>query len=158
MSTGRCRKKSWAPINHDQAIFNHQRTEGRFVNSSAVLFLWDSTAPRPRGFVGAIPFAADRSYSSWINPSGLDQTPLQGWKSSHESHDPGNLRVNVSTGVGGRPNVSYINSYLFLISPDIYLVQTKCSCQRHIRTEHYTLAGIRIDLVNTPGSDTKVMF
>lgn len=58
---GRCRKKSWASINHDQATFNHQRTECSFVNSLAVLFLWEITVPRPQGSVGAIPFTANRS-------------------------------------------------------------------------------------------------
>ena len=47
--------------------------------------------------------------------------------------------------------------YLFLMSPKVYVVQTKEGCKRHMRTEHYTLATIRTDLVKTPGSDTKVM-
>lgn len=59
---------------------------------------------------------------------------------------------------GGRPNVSHTNSYLFLTSLEVYLVKTKDGCERHIRPEHYTLSGIRTDLVKTPGSDTEVMF
>lgn len=59
--------------------------------------------------------------------------------------------------IDGRHNASHINSYLFLTSPEVYLVQIKDGCKRHIRTEHYTLASIRTNRVETLGSDTKVM-
>lgn len=59
-------KRAGPPSIMTKLHLTHQKTGWCFVNSLAVLFLWHSTAPRPRG----------SHYSSRINPSGLAQTPL----------------------------------------------------------------------------------